>query len=177
MRAGWLEKLWDSVADRGRDLLHLPTAGDVHERLRELCTQLLHGSGDRLGHRLGHEQVGEGVAEQCRGADDHQDHHALAHRVGDDLPHVPRLPHAVDHRDQQQAEHRADAGRLRRRGHAAVEHVEDADDDRQERQHLGQDREALAPADQAPHLGQRVAVAVGGVERPCHEQRGEQQAR
>ncbi|HEY5720392.1 MAG TPA: malonyl-CoA decarboxylase family protein [Gammaproteobacteria bacterium] len=57
MRAGWLEKLWDSVADRGRDLLHLPTAGDAQERLRALCTQLLHGSGEASGTALAREVV------------------------------------------------------------------------------------------------------------------------
>ena len=55
MTTGWLERLWDSVADRGRDLLHL--SGDQGHKgdLGALCRQLLEGAGEASGTALARE--------------------------------------------------------------------------------------------------------------------------
>jgi len=55
VNASWLERLWDSVADRGRELLHLP-GGDGHlNDLGGLCRQLLEGAGEASGTALARE--------------------------------------------------------------------------------------------------------------------------
>ncbi len=55
MRSGWLERLWDSVADRGRDLLHLPGEHGRKGDLGALCRQLLEGAGEASGTALARE--------------------------------------------------------------------------------------------------------------------------
>ena len=55
MRASWLERLWDSVADRGRELLHLPAGDTRPDDLGELCHRLLAGSGEASGTALARE--------------------------------------------------------------------------------------------------------------------------
>jgi len=55
LRASWLERIWDSVADRGRELLHLP-GGDVRPAgLGILCQRLLEGAGEASGTALARE--------------------------------------------------------------------------------------------------------------------------
>ncbi len=55
MTTGWLERLWDSVADRGRDLLHLPGDQGRKGDLAALCRQLLEGAGEASGTALARE--------------------------------------------------------------------------------------------------------------------------
>ncbi len=55
MAARWLEKLWDSVADRGRDLLNLPGDRDPVAALGTLCHQLVEGAGEASGTALARE--------------------------------------------------------------------------------------------------------------------------
>ena len=55
MGARWLEKLWDSVADRGRDLLHLPGGQARANDLEALCRALLEGAGEASGTALARE--------------------------------------------------------------------------------------------------------------------------
>jgi len=55
MGARWLEKLWDSVADRGRDLLHLPGGQARDDDLEALCRALLEGAGEASGTALARE--------------------------------------------------------------------------------------------------------------------------
>ena len=91
--------------------------------------------------------------------------------------HLSRRPHAVDDDGHQHAERRADAGRLRRRRDAAVEHVHHADDDHDERRDLRDRLEFLLP-DIAEVDGVRAEAALPDDEhRPQHEQAGEHQAR
>jgi malonyl-CoA decarboxylase len=51
----WLERIWDSVADRGRELLHLPGGNGRPGNLGALCRQLLEGAGEAAGTALARE--------------------------------------------------------------------------------------------------------------------------
>ncbi len=55
MRSSWLERIWDSVADRGRELLHLPGDGVQPADLGALCQRLLEGAGEASGTALARE--------------------------------------------------------------------------------------------------------------------------
>ncbi len=52
MRAPWLEQLWDSIADRGRDLLRLQGGEGLPSELIALCHRLLDGVGEASGTAL-----------------------------------------------------------------------------------------------------------------------------
>jgi malonyl-CoA decarboxylase len=54
----WLERLWSSIADRGRDYANLPTASlPPEERARQLAEALLTGRGEASGAALARELV------------------------------------------------------------------------------------------------------------------------
>ena len=56
--SSWLERLWSSIADRGRDYVKLPAAslpGDV--RVRQLADALLSGRGEASGAALARELI------------------------------------------------------------------------------------------------------------------------
>jgi malonyl-CoA decarboxylase len=54
----WLERLWSSIADRGRDFANLPTASlPPEERARQLADSLLSGRGEASGAALARELV------------------------------------------------------------------------------------------------------------------------
>jgi malonyl-CoA decarboxylase len=55
MRASWLERIWDSVADRGRELLHLSGDAVQPADLSTLCQRLLDGAGEASGTALARE--------------------------------------------------------------------------------------------------------------------------
>ncbi|HED14732.1 MAG TPA: hypothetical protein ENI62_13945 [Gammaproteobacteria bacterium] len=52
MRASWFDKLWDSIADRGRDLLRLQGDAGQPSELITLCHRLLDGVGEASGTAL-----------------------------------------------------------------------------------------------------------------------------
>jgi len=52
MRAQWLDKLWDSIADRGREMLRLQSGEGLPSELITLCHRLLDGVGEASGTAL-----------------------------------------------------------------------------------------------------------------------------
>jgi len=93
-----------------------------------------------------------------------------------DMPHPLALPQPVDHHDQQDAEKRAHAGRLGGRGDPAVEHIEDADDDGEERQDLGQDLEPLAQREAPSRVAEAPAAPPRHEQRPADEEQRQHQS-
>src|SRR4029077_999192 len=54
----WLERLWSSIADRGRDYANVPAASlPLGERARRLAEALLSGGGEASGAALARELV------------------------------------------------------------------------------------------------------------------------
>ena len=87
------------------------------------------------------------------------------------------LPKPVDQDRQDQAQRGADAGRFRRRRHAAVERIHHAEDDQQERRDLRDRLEFFLPRI-AEVDGMRAEAALPDDEdRPQHEQAGQHQSR
>ena len=146
------------------DHRHQDPAVDVHLR-------------DALRQRLREVERGEHVAEQDGGGDDHQDHHRLAGRVAQNRPPLFRPPHPVDQQREHDAQRRPDPGGFRRRRHAAIEDIHDADDDGEERRDFGNRSEFLLPG-VAEIGGMRAEASLPDDEqRPEHEQAGEHQPR
>ena len=84
-----------------------------------------------------------------------------------------RLPQPVDQDRQDQAQRGADAGRFRRRGDAAVEHVHHADDDGEERRDLRDRAEFFLPGVAEVRRVRAEAAAPDREHRPQHEQPGQ----
>ena len=57
MRAVWWERLWDSVADRGREFLNLDSESNPLDQLRTCCRELMHDTGEAMGTALAREIV------------------------------------------------------------------------------------------------------------------------
>ena len=87
------------------------------------------------------------------------------------------LPKPVDQDRQNEAERGADAGRLRRRRHAAIERVHDAENDEQERRDLRDRLEFFLPGIAKIDRMRAEAALPDDEDRPQHEQAGQHQAR
>lgn len=53
MRAAWWEHLWESVADRGRELLKLDSERKPLDQLLLCCRELMGKTGEAMGHGVG----------------------------------------------------------------------------------------------------------------------------
>lgn len=57
MKAGWWDRWWDAVADRGREFLNLEPAATPVETLQRLCHDLMRDTGEAMGTALAREIV------------------------------------------------------------------------------------------------------------------------
>src|SRR5690606_32695635 len=133
--------------------------------------------GDRLRDGLGDQQRGHHVAEKDRGADDQQQHPRFAQAVPDDRPQVGGLTDTVDDDHQREAERGAHAGGFRRRGDAAVERIDDPEDDHQERQYARHELQLLAQRVDAAGIDELRAPLPADEQGPQDEKADQEQTR
>ena len=65
MRSAWWERLWDSVADRGREFLSLDNDRNPLDQLTQCCQELMHDTGEAMGTALARE-----IVQRCERLDD-----------------------------------------------------------------------------------------------------------